>query len=278
MSSMHKFIKQNIEEFDKKTITVYLTLRLLVFIVMIIQILHGNWEAVFLCFLTLVLFLIPFFIDKKWNIDLPTPLEIVILLFIFAAEILGEIQNFYGIFPYWDLLLHTLNGFLCAAIGFSLIDILNEHKKKHFRLSPFYLTLVAFCFSMTIGVLWEFFEYGVDKIMRYDMQKDQIVENISSVLLNPEGENIPVDIDHIENTTIYYNDKGTIKEYTIDGYLDIGLNDTMEDLFVNFVGAMTFSIFGYLYVKNREKYKLVEGFIPTSKRKKEEKRKVEKTK
>ena len=269
---MHKFIKQNIEEFDKKTIAVYLTLRLLVFIVMIIQILHGNWEAVFLCFLTLVLFLIPFFIDKKWNIDLPTPLEIVILLFIFAAEILGEIQNFYGIFPYWDLLLHTLNGFLCAAIGFSLIDILNEHKKKHFRLSPFYLTLVAFCFSMTIGVLWEFFEYGVDKIMRYDMQKDQIVENISSVLLNPEGENIPVDIDHIENTTIYYNDKGTIKEYTIDGYLDIGLNDTMEDLFVNFVGAMTFSIFGYLYVKNREKYKLVEGFIPTSKRKKEENR------
>ena len=71
---MHKFIKQNIEEFDKKTIAVYLTLRLLVFIVMIIQILHGNWEAVFLCFLTLVLFLIPFFIDKKWNIDLPTPL------------------------------------------------------------------------------------------------------------------------------------------------------------------------------------------------------------
>ena len=131
---------------------------------------------------------------------------------------------------------------------------------------------------MTIGVLWEFFEYGVDKIMRYDMQKDQIVENISSVLLNPEGENIPVDIDHIENTTIYYNDKGTIKEYTIDGYLDIGLNDTMEDLFVNFVGAMTFSIFGYLYVKNREKYKLVEGFIPTFKRKKEEKRKVKKTK
>ena len=123
---MHKFIKENIKEFDKKTIIVYLTLRLLVFIVMIIQILHGNWEAVFLCFLTLFLFLVPFFIDKKFKIDLPTPLEIIILLFIFAAEILGEIQNFYGIFLYWDMLLHTLNGFLCGAIGFSLIDILNE--------------------------------------------------------------------------------------------------------------------------------------------------------
>ena len=169
---------------------------------MIIQIFHKNWEAVFLCFLTLVLFLIPFFIDKKWNIDLPTPLEIIILLFIFAAEILGEIQNFYGIFPYWDLLLHTLNGFLCAAIGFSLIDILNEHKKKHFRLSPFYLALVAFFFSMTIGVLWEFFEYGVDKIMKYDMQKDQIVTEISSVLINPNNENIPIIIDNIDFLSI----------------------------------------------------------------------------
>ena len=266
---MHKFIKENINDFDKKTITVYFVLRLLVIIVMIIQIFHKNWEAVFLCFLTLVLFLIPFFIDKKWNIDLPTPLEIIILLFIFAAEILGEIQNFYGIFPYWDLLLHTLNGFLCAAIGFSLIDILNEHKKKHFRLSPFYLALVAFCFSMTIGVLWEFFEYGVDKIMKYDMQKDQIVTDISSVLINPNNENIPIIIDNIENTTIYYNENGNLKNYAIQGYLDIGLNDTMEDLLVNFIGTSIFSIFGYLYVKNRNKYKIVEGFIPTSKKIKE---------
>ena len=264
---MHKFIKENIKEFDKKTIIVYLTLRLLVFIVMIIQIFRGNWEAVFLCFLTLFLFLVPFFIDKKFKIDLPTPLEIIILLFIFAAEILGEIQNFYGIFPYWDMLLHTLNGFLCGAIGFSLIDILNEskHKKKPFKLSPVYVALVAFCFSMTIGVLWEFFEYGVDKVMKYDMQKDKIVYNVSSVLLNENGENVPVILEDISSTTIYYEENGEVKEENIKGYLDIGLNDTMEDLLVNFIGAFTFSVFGYLYIKNREKYKLVEGFIPKSK-------------
>ena len=105
---MHKFIKKNLKEFDKTTIAVYLTLRLLVFIVMIIQIFHQNWEAVFLCFLTLFLFLIPFFIDKKFKIDLPTPLEIIILLFIFAAEILGEIQNFYGITIQWKTYLLIL--------------------------------------------------------------------------------------------------------------------------------------------------------------------------
>ena len=118
---------------------------------------------------------------------------------------------------------------------------------------------------MTIGVLWEFFEYGVDKVMKYDMQKDNIINNISSVALNEKGENIPVIIDNIENTTIYYQENSTQKEEHINGYLDIGLNDTMEDLLVNFIGASTFSIFGYLYIKNREKYKLVEGLIPKSK-------------
>ena len=265
---MQKLIKQNLKEFDKKTITVYLTLRLLVFIVMIIQIFHKNWEAVFVCFLTLFLFLIPFFIDKKLNIDLPTPLEIIILLFIFAAEILGEIQNFYGIIPYWDMILHTLNGFLCGAIGFSLVDILNEHKKTHLKLTPFYVALVSFCFSMTIGVAWEFFEYGVDKILLFDMQKDKIVTTMSSVYLDPLQDNNPILVPNIDHTTITYVEYGEEKQIQIDGYLDIGLNDTMEDLLVNFIGAITFSVFGYLYIKNREKYKLVEGFIPRVKKRK----------
>mgnify|MGYP001852545456 CR=1 FL=1 len=164
------------------------------------------------------------------------------------------------------MILHTINGFLCGAIGFSLVDILNENKKLRFKLSPIYVALVAFCFSMTIGVMWEFFEYGVDKVLKYDMQKDKIVTSISSVALNPEGENVPVVIDDIVSTSIFYLEDGTLKGFSVDdGYLDIGLNDTMEDLLVNFVGAVTFSVFGFLYIKNREKYKLVEGFIPSSK-------------
>lgn len=263
---MHQFIRKSIKEFDKKTLAVYFLLRFFVIVVMIIQIFRSNWEGVFVCFLTLFLFLVPFFIDKKLNINLPTLLEIIILLFIFAAEILGEIQNFYGIIPYWDMILHTINGFLCGAIGFSLVDILNENKKLRFKLSPIYVALVAFCFSMTIGVMWEFFEYGVDKVLKYDMQKDKIVTSISSVALNLEGENVPVVIDDIVSTSIFYLEDGTLKGFRVDdGYLDIGLNDTMEDLLVNFVGAVTFSVFGFLYIKNREKYKLVEGFIPSSK-------------
>lgn len=258
---MLKKIKNWSKDFDKKTLAVYFTLRLLVIIVLIIQLLHRNWEAAFLCILTLILFLIPFFIDKRLKIDLPTPLEITILLFIFSAEILGEIRNFYSLFPYWDLLLHTLNGFLCSTIGFSLIDILNNSSRLHLNLSPIFVTLIAFCFSMTIGVLWEFFEYSADKLLGFDMQKDKFITNISTVEFNPDGENVPVHINNIDSTTINYDNK----EYTFEGYLDIGLNDTMGDLFVNFVGAIIFSIFGYLYIKNRDKYKLVEGFIPRKK-------------
>ena len=125
--NMFKTIKEYYKENNKKTLTIYIILRLLVILSLVLQIFRGNWNNAFLCFSTLVLFTIPYFLDKKFKIALPNVLETIILLFIFSAQILGEIQNFYGTFKHWDTMLHTLNGFLCAAIGFSLIDILNRN-------------------------------------------------------------------------------------------------------------------------------------------------------
>lgn len=260
----------------KSTLVIYLLLRFLVILSMILQIFHRNWSNVFLCILTLILFTIPYFVDKKLHISLPSTLEIIILLFIFSAEILGEIQNFYGIFKHWDTILHTINGFLCAAIGFSLIDILNRSEKLPVSLSPVFVALVAFCFSMTIGVLWEFFEYGCDNFLRTDMQKDRIVSSISTVTLNPDGKNVPVKIDNINKTVIYsYDSNGNLIENIVnDGYLDIGINDTMKDLLVNFVGAVIFSFIGLLYIKNRDEYKFAERFIPVIKRQVEQNRHI----
>ena len=256
-----KNIKEAYKENRKGVLVVYLLLRFLVILVMVRQIfLHNYWNA-FLCILVLIQFLIPYFITKKLKIELPSIFEIIILLFIFSSEILGEIQNFYGVFKHFDTVLHTLNGFLCAAVGFSLIDLCNNNSEK-FNLSPLYLTIVAFCFSMTIGVLWEFLEYSIDKVMLSDMQKDKLVTKISSVYLNPEGKNKAIVIDDINKTIIYTSDGETIID---GGYLDLGLNDTMKDLIVNFVGAVVFSIFGYLYVINRDKYKIAEKFMPKKK-------------
>lgn len=254
----------------KRDITIYVVLRFFVIVTLIAQLIRGNYENVFLCILTLILFTIPTIIDKKLNIALPNALESIILLFIFSAEILGEVQNFYGIFKGWDSILHTINGFLCAAIGFSLIDILNRSEKFHTKMTPAFVALVAFCFSMTIGVLWEFFEFGMDVTFKTDMQKDRIVQEISTVTLNPEGENKPVVIKNITGTTIHYIENGENKDISIvDGYLDIGIRDTMKDLFVNFIGAVVFSIIGLLYIKDRDEYKFAEKFMPRLKKKRE---------
>lgn len=245
----------------KGNLTIYFLLRALVIISMIGQGLNGNWNNVALCILTLILFTLPNIISKRFNIDLPEPLEIIVYLFIFSAEILGEIQNFYGIFEHWDTILHTLNGFLCAAIGFSLVDILNNNEDIHINMSPAFAALVAFSFSMTVGVLWEFAEYSADRYLLKDMQKDKIVERFQSIKINPDGENVPIEVANIEKTEIYADNGETI--IIIDGgYLDIGINDTMKDLIVNFLGAMIFSIIGYMYVKNREGYRFIEILIP----------------
>lgn len=239
-------------------IIIYVLLRLSVISVMLIQFFNKNYNDVFLCVLTLVLFLIPDFVERQFKIELPNTLQIVIILFIYSAEILGEIRGYYVDFNYWDSMLHIINGFLMAAIGFSLIDILNRIDRIHFVLSPVFVAIVAFCFSMTIGVMWEFFEFTADVVVITDMQKDTVVNSISSVYLNDSSKNTPIIIDDIQKTTIISNGK----EIVIDGgYLDIGLYDTMEDLIVNFIGAFMFSVLGLFYIKNRGEGKLVSSFI-----------------
>ena len=240
---------------NKLTFAVYVILRALVIVAMVFSCIRGDYENLFFCALSLVLFLVPAFIEKNFGIDLPCALEIVVLLFIFAAEILGEMESYYLKVSYWDDMLHTINGFLCAAVGFALVDILNRNENIKFQLSPLFLAIVAFCFSMTIGVFWEFFEILCDIILKLDMQKDTFVSTISSTLLG-DGTNTAVVIDNITSVIVNGQEIGT------NGYLDIGLYDTMKDLFVNFIGAFVFCIIGFFYVKNRGKGVFANQFIP----------------
>ena len=143
---------------------VYLVLRLIVIGTLVSSIIRQEYESAFICLLVLVLFMLPFFIQQNFGIELPSTLEIIILLFIFAAEILGELGCYFITYPHWDSMLHTTTGFLCAATGFALIDILNRNSRIKFQLSPVYVALAAFCFSMTVGVLWEFFGPGLRRV------------------------------------------------------------------------------------------------------------------
>ncbi len=257
-NNFFKAIKMEIRQ-NKVPAAVYFILRAIVILVLIRQIFLGNYENVFMCGLTLLLLIVPSLVQVTFRIEIPSALEVIILMFIFSAEILGEVNEFYIKIPNWDTILHTLNGFLAAAIGFSLVNLLNEDKRLSFNLSPFFVAVVAFCFSMTIGVLWEFYEFFMDTNFAMDTQKDTIIYNINSVLLNPENINVPFHIKNITSTIVNGN------ELNIGGYLDIGLIDTMKDLIVNFIGAVTFSVIGYFYLKHKGKGVLVNSLVPSPK-------------
>lgn len=249
----------------KTVFVVYVVLRLLIIGVAVASFISGNYQNVLLCALSLVLFMLPTFVSKNFGINFPETLEIIILLFIFAAEILGEISAFYQKVPFWDSMLHTVTGFLAAAIGFALVDVLNRNTRFKFMLSPVYMAVVAFCFSMTVGTLWEFFEFFMDQVFNLDMQKDFAISTIASTSLCDKYANEVVTIKNIVSTSVtdasgnVYN----LADYGVVGYLDVGIIDTMKDLFVNFVGAVAFSIIGFFYVKSRGKGEFAKQFIPT---------------
>lgn len=257
--NFRKAMEKELRE-HRSSFIVFYTLRILVLVALVRQLFLHNYEGAFFCILTIVLLYIPSWLQVKLRIELPPPLEITILCFIFAAEILGEVNAFYVNVPNWDTMLHTLNGFLAAAVGFSMVLLLNDDERLTFDLSPFFLALVAFCFSMTIGVLWEFFEFGMDFFFHTDMQKDTVINAVYTVALDPTRTNKVVAIKGIQDVVINGESLG------LGGYLDIGIIDTMKDLFVNFIGAVVFSVAGFFYARSKgEKRTAAQSFVPSKK-------------
>ena len=257
--NFRKAMEKELRE-HRSSFIVFYALRILVLVALVRQLFLHNYEGAFFCILTIVLLYVPSWLQVKLHIELPPPLEITILCFIFAAEILGEVNAFYVNVPNWDTMLHTLNGFLAAAVGFSMVLLLNDDERLTFDLSPFFLALVAFCFSMTIGVLWEFFEFGMDFFFHTDMQKDTVINAVYTVALDPTRTNKVVAIKGIQDVVINGESLG------LGGYLDIGIIDTMKDLFVNFIGAVVFSAAGFFYARSKgEKRTAAQSFVPSKK-------------
>ena len=236
----------------------YFVLRAVVIAILVLSIIDHAWENAFICVLVLLIYMLPSFLEKRIGIEFPSLLEIIILIHVFAAEILGELGSYFVRYQHWDTLLHITWGFLCAALGFSLVRLLNRNSRIGFELSPFYLALVAFCFSMTIGVLWEFFECSMDQFFDKDMQKDVIVKEINSVSLDPEDAGNVIHVGDITETVVTTSSGDTT---TIEGYLDVGILDTMKDLLVNLIGAVVFSTIGYLSLKRSKSSKVANSLM-----------------
>lgn len=186
MHIFKKFFTSSTKTANNKIVILYTIFRIIVVFNLVNEIMFTQrWGDIFTLILTLALFKIPQFTERLFNIEIPNLLELIIILFIFSSTILGELGDFYGYFKLWDTILHTINGFLASGVGFSLIYLLNKNTKG-MNLNPLFLAIVTFCFSMTIGVLWELIEYSADRWIDIDMQKDRIIQEVNSVSIGEE--------------------------------------------------------------------------------------------
>lgn len=167
------------------------------------------------CILGVVAFFLPNIISKKTKIVIPSNMYIVYIIFLYAAIFLGEVRNYFYKVPNWDIILHTFSGAMLGALGFSFVNILNKHEKVHVELSPMFVAFFAFGFAITLGVMWEIYEFTFDGLLGVNMQKFALEDGTQLV-----GR--------------------------------AALADTMEDLIVDSIGAFIMATIGYISLKYKK--------------------------
>ena len=167
------------------------------------------------CVLGIIVLLLPGAIEKKISIEIPSMMMILYTLFIYASTFLGEVRNFYYTIPHFDTLLHTFSGGMLGALGFSVIAFLNDSDKIPVTLSPLFVAVFTFCFALSLGAIWEIYEFLADGVLATNMQKFAL----------EDGTN------HIGR---------------------LALTDTMKDIIVDALGGLAISIIGYISLKYKK--------------------------
>lgn len=167
------------------------------------------------CILGVIAMLLPNVISKKFRLQIPSNMLFLYTLFLYGAIYLGEVKSFYYVVPHWDTILHTFSGAMLGALGFSFVTLLNKEEKIPVQLSPIFVALCAFCFAVTLGVLWEVYEFTFDGILGLNMQK---------FALEGGGELVG----------------------------RAALVDTMKDLIVDIIGAFAMSFIGYISLRYKK--------------------------
>lgn len=180
------------------------------------------------CLLGIVALFIPSIISKKWKITIPSSMYIIYVIFLYAAIFLGEVRDFYYRIPHWDTILHTFSGAGIGALGFSVVSLLNKQEKLNVNLSPFFVALFSFCFAITMGVIWEIYEFTFDGLLELNMQKFALENGVNLV-----GR--------------------------------VALSDTMKDLIVDSIGAFVISLLGYVSLKYKKGW--IDKLLITEKKK-----------
>jgi len=188
-----KEVNEGIYRSNRISMIVTNLVRLALIIMFIRGCITGEHTHTFIIILTFLLTFFPSILKKTFGVYLPNRLEITITLFIFAAQVLGEMHGFYDKISWWDTMLHMTSGIILGLVGFLFVYLLNENGDKNVNLSPVFVVIVAFCVAITMGVFWEFFEYGVDRLLGYNMQKfrlpgqDGLVDTMNDLIVDAVG-------------------------------------------------------------------------------------------
>ena len=160
-------------------------LRLTLLIAMAVSIYYNSWTNLALSVLTMLLTFLPSWFEKKYKIDIPLDFELIIILFIYASLFLGEINNFYEYFWWWDILLHAVSAFSFTCIGFVILSIVFEVNQV--KAHPAWLSIFSFCFAISIGVLWEIYEFSMDQLFGFNMQKSGLMDTMWDLITDCLG-------------------------------------------------------------------------------------------
>lgn len=205
---------------------IIILMRVVVIFYLIIGIIKWNTTTVVAALLSLVLMTITSYLKKKLNLD--KKLELLIYIFIITTEVLGQIYHFYTRVPIFDIIIHTYSSFVISYIALIII-------KKH-KLPKIITILFIFSFAMMCESIWEIFEFSTDRLLKTDMQKDTIINEITSCYLSENGDTpTTMVVDNVVVNNISFTDK-------YNGYLDIGLYDTISDMSCALLGALIFII------------------------------------
>lgn len=150
---------------------------------LVLSIIRQEWLNSILIGLIFLLTYVPTILKKKYRFYLPIEFDIVIISFIFLSLFLGEIHSYYYKFWWWDLWLHGESGVLAGLFGFTLVYILNAQENIKVHMKPGFISIFAFTFALTLGTLWEIFEFTIDTVLGSNMQKNGIIDTMSDLIL-----------------------------------------------------------------------------------------------
>jgi len=167
------------------------------------------------CVLGIVVIHIPSFLERRLKVEIPIPLFIMYIIFLYCGIFLGEVRSFYYLVPHWDTMLHYFSSFMAGIFGFMVVSILNKDENINVHMSSVFVSIFAFCFSLTVGGLWEIYEYAFDGLLQLNMQKFMLEDGTQLI-----------------------------------GRL--ALDDTMKDLIIDALGAFLASTIGYFSLKTHK--------------------------